>query len=143
MTAPGRRDRRRMVLGALGLSLVLAGLLAAGLGAVRIAPIQCLAILGHRAGLVSADTFSTQQEAVFLSIRLPRVLLAMLVGAVLAMAGATMQGLFRNPLSDPALVGVSSGAAVAATLTIILVSDSLEIGPSSVPCPLAVTLGFR
>ncbi len=55
-----------------------------------------------------------------LSIRLPRTLLGLLVGAGLAVSGALMQGLFRNPLADPALVGVSSGAGLAAAVIIVL-----------------------
>ena len=51
---------------------------------------------------------------IWLTIRLPRVLLALLVGAALALSGCVMQGLFRNPLADPGLLGISSGAALAA-----------------------------
>jgi iron complex transport system permease protein len=54
------------------------------------------------------------------SIRLPRIAIASMVGALLAVAGDIMQGLFRNPLADPALVGVSSGGALAATTTIVI-----------------------
>ena len=60
------------------------------------------------AGLLDGDAL---QRAVFAHIRAPRVALAGLVGAVLAISGATLQGLFRNPLADPGLIGVSSGAA--------------------------------
>ncbi|ATA23637.1 iron ABC transporter [Brenneria goodwinii] len=57
---------------------------------------------------------------VWLNIRLPRVLLAVLVGSALACSGAIMQGLFRNPLADPGLLGISSGAALCVALTIVL-----------------------
>ncbi|CPR19431.1 iron ABC transporter permease [Brenneria goodwinii] len=57
---------------------------------------------------------------VWLNIRLPRVLLAVLVGSALACSGAIMQGLFRNPLADPGLLGISSGAALGVALTIVL-----------------------
>lgn len=57
---------------------------------------------------------------VWLNIRLPRVLLAVLVGGALACSGAIMQGLFRNPLADPGLLGISSGAALCVALTIVL-----------------------
>lgn len=53
-------------------------------------------------------------------IRLPRVLMGLMIGASLAMAGAAIQGLFRNPLADPGLIGVSSGAALAALAVIVL-----------------------
>jgi iron complex transport system permease protein len=61
-----------------------------------------------------------REHLVLVDIRLPRLLLGMFVGAALAVAGAMMQGMFRNPLADPGLVGVSSGAAVAAVATIAL-----------------------
>src|SRR5262249_34437873 len=67
-----------------------------------------------------ASGIAQQEEAVLFAIRLPRVLLSLAVGAALAAAGAAMQGLFRNPLADPGLVGVSSGAALAAVATILL-----------------------
>ncbi|RLM27058.1 iron ABC transporter [Brenneria alni] len=57
---------------------------------------------------------------IWLNIRLPRVLLAVLVGSALACSGAIMQGLFRNPLADPGLLGISSGAALCVALTIVL-----------------------
>lgn len=58
-------------------------------------------------------------QAILLSIRLPRVLLAVAVGAALAVSGAAMQGLFRNPLADPGLIGISSGAALAVAIMIV------------------------
>src|SRR5262249_9583055 len=57
-------------------------------------------------------------ETIVFTIRLPRVLLAAVVGAALAVSGATYQGLFRNPLADPYLIGVASGAALGATLSV-------------------------
>ncbi|MBF6058126.1 FecCD family ABC transporter permease [Thiomicrorhabdus heinhorstiae] len=63
---------------------------------------------------------------VVVDIRLPRILLGVLVGAALGVAGAALQGLFRNPLADPGLVGVSSGAALAAVATIVLGSSLLK-----------------
>ncbi|WP_150323111.1 iron chelate uptake ABC transporter family permease subunit, partial [Enterobacter roggenkampii] len=53
---------------------------------------------------------------IWLTIRLPRVLLALVIGGSLALAGCVMQGLFRNPLADPGLLGISSGAALAVAL---------------------------
>ncbi|MFO6295915.1 FecCD family ABC transporter permease [Rahnella selenatireducens] len=57
---------------------------------------------------------------IWLNVRLPRVLLAVVVGCALACSGAVMQGLFRNPLADPGLLGISSGAALAVALTIVM-----------------------
>ncbi len=69
-------------------------------------------------------TLTNQQEAVLYSIRIPRVLLAAIVGASLAISGAAMQGLFRNPLADPSLIGILSGAALAVSIVIVLVAPS-------------------
>jgi iron complex transport system permease protein len=66
-------------------------------------------------GLARGDpTLIARDALVLVSIRLPRIALAVVIGALLAGAGAVMQGLFRNPLADPALVGVSSGGGLAA-----------------------------
>lgn len=69
----------------------------------------------------SAAAAATSQEGLILfAIRLPRVILAGLVGVCLAVCGTAMQGLFRNPLADPSLIGVSSGASAGASLMIVL-----------------------
>jgi len=60
------------------------------------------------------------EQAILFTIRLPRVLLAAIVGAALAVSGAVMQGLFRNPLADPGLIGIASGAALAVAIVIVL-----------------------
>ena len=106
-----------------GLALVLGSvaLLSIGIGAVRIAPVDVIRIL---AGRFSRGRFGgnveAQLDAVLWSIRLPRVLLSVTVGAALGMSGAALQGVFRNPLADPALIGVSSGAALGAVGSIVL-----------------------
>jgi iron complex transport system permease protein len=90
-------------------------LLGVGIGAVRIAPQQVVAIiLNHTVGIELNVAYTQQQDAVVWAIRMPRVMLAMLVGGGLAVAGAALQGMFRNPLADPGLIGVSSGAALGA-----------------------------
>ncbi len=102
------------------LVLLLCGLfiLAAGQGAYPIPASSLVAIVLDKAGWPQAG-FDAQQMSVLWSIRLPRVVLGVWVGALLGMAGATLQGLFRNPLADPSLIGVSSGAALAVALTIV------------------------
>lgn len=70
--------------------------------------------------LAGLDRELSVDAQVFFNIRLPRLLLGVTAGAGLAVAGALMQGIFRNPLADPGLIGVSSGAALAAALTIVL-----------------------
>ncbi|WP_348760820.1 iron ABC transporter permease [uncultured Salinisphaera sp.] len=83
------------------------------LGPVAIAPGQVLAALWP-----ARDTNGSAQVIVT-AIRLPRAVLAMLVGAILAVSGAAMQGLFRNPLADPSLIGVTAGASLGASLAIV------------------------
>ncbi|WP_155300415.1 FecCD family ABC transporter permease [Deinococcus kurensis] len=100
--------------------LVGAAVLAVGSGAVHISPAQVLSILLAPLGAGPLTPFSEQQAAVLWVIRLPRVLLGALVGAGLAVAGAALQGLFRNPLADPGLMGITSGAALAAALSVVL-----------------------
>lgn len=71
------------------------------------------------------------ERVVVVELRLPRMLMALLVGAILAQCGTVMQGLFRNPLADPGIIGVSSGAALGAIIAIVWLSESL--GSWSVP----------
>lgn len=70
------------------------------------------------------QTWTTQMEAVVLNIRLPRILLACLVGCCLSVAGASYQGVFQNPMSSPDILGASSGAAFGAALAILLGASS-------------------
>jgi iron complex transport system permease protein len=113
-------------------ALLLGALLAnAGVGAVRVAPLQVIAIVLNHLGIPVGVAYTDQQDAVIWAIRVPRILLAAFVGASLALAGAVMQGVFRNPLADPSLIGVSSGAALGAVVAILL-GMSLA-GPFSLP----------
>ena len=117
-----RRSRARRVLLLLALALVLVMIASTMFGAVEISIPQLIAILGQKAGLVVGVDFTQQQANVLWAIRAPRIVLAVLFGAGLAVSGATIQGLFRNPLADPALIGVSSGAAFASVITIVAIS---------------------
>ena len=87
-----------------------------GIGAVAISPAEVLAILVGRTGLDLGIEYSDRQETVLTAIRVPRVLATALVGAAWAAAGVAMQGLYRTPLADPALVGIGGGAALGAAL---------------------------
>lgn len=112
--------------------LLLAALLvSANVGAVRINPLQTLAIMAHHADIHLDVAFSRQQDAVLWAIRLPRIVMAGLVGMGLALAGAVLQGVFRNPLAEPGLIGVSSGAALGAVVAII--AGFTVLGPLSLP----------
>lgn len=107
------------------LGLVLALLVAvvvanAAIGAVAIAPGHVVQSLLHRLGAFDMAEIAAGQALVLWSIRLPRLVVGMLVGAGLAVAGALMQAVFRNPLAEPGLTGISAGAAVAAAAVIVL-----------------------
>lgn len=104
----------------LGGALLGAVLLSLALGAVSVDPLAAIAIVADRLGIATPWSWEPQQSSVLLSIRLPRVLLGLLVGAALGIAGAGMQGLYRSPLADPALVGIGSGAALGASLGIVI-----------------------
>ena len=77
---------------------------------------------------VVGSSSTSQIDTILFDIRLPRILLAIFVGAVLASTGAVMQGLFRNPLADPSLIGVSSGASVGASLMIVTAGGFIQGG---------------
>ena len=104
----------------LSLLLALMIILSIGIGAVEISPWQTLAILAKKIGIELPFVFTAQQESVLLVIRLPRVILGLAVGAALAVSGAVLQSLFRNPLADPGLIGVSGGSALAISMAIVL-----------------------
>ncbi len=89
--------------------LLIAMVIAMSIGAVSIPILSLL-----------QGNITEQQAAVLSSIRIPRVCIAAIVGAALAISGAAMQGLFRNPLADPGLIGIASGAALAVALMIVL-----------------------
>ena len=105
----------------LTLMLVASVLVAVAVGAVWISPWTTVRVFAWKLNLTGrpADV-PRAAEIIVLQLRLPRVLLAVLVGAGLGASGMIFQGLFRNPLADPAIIGVSSGAALAAIIVIVL-----------------------
>ncbi len=107
-----RRPPYAPVLAALALALFVAIVLAVGVGAVAIPPARVLTTL-----LGGGDP---AEAAIILSLRLPRVLGAALVGAALAAAGALLQGLLRNPLADPYVLGTSAGASIGAVIGLLI-----------------------
>jgi iron complex transport system permease protein len=107
-------------LGAMAL-LGLVVVVGTALGAVAVPPDQTAAILGRRLmGLPVPVTWPASAETIVLELRLPRVLTAMVVGGGLAVAGAALQGLLRNPLADPYVLGTASGAALGAAVGILI-----------------------
>ena len=118
---------RRLVpaLVAAGALLAVAVLLGVGVGTVGLAPDRVVATLLARVGVHVGTPLAGLQEQILLELRLPRVLLVALVGGVLAVAGASYQGVFRNPLADPYLLGSAAGAGLGATLVIAYGPQSL------------------
>ncbi len=92
-------------------------LTATSVGPYTIPPARALEILLEQLNLGQADASNTEQ-AIIASIRLPRIVLALIVGAALGVSGAVMQGLFRNPMADPGIIGVSTGGALGAVIAI-------------------------
>ncbi|MFJ4121419.1 iron ABC transporter permease [[Kitasatospora] papulosa] len=117
--APARRGRTFALTAALSAALLVGCLLSAGLGAYDIPLGDVLSSLQHRAGL-GGQALDRVAESVLWNVRLPRVALALLVGSSLGCAGALMQGVFGNPLAEPGVIGISSGAAVGAVASIAL-----------------------
>jgi iron complex transport system permease protein len=100
--------------------LGLVGVAALAIGSVSVPFEQTIAILLHQLHLTEDVTWTPMQATIILQVRFPRVLMAALVGGGLALSGAVMQGIFQNPMADPGLLGVSSGAALGAVLAITL-----------------------
>jgi iron complex transport system permease protein len=102
------------------LAVVAAALLGLGIGAVAINPIRAVAEALDHLPFVTFDSGLTERQAAIVwELRLPRVTLALLVGAMLSVAGASYQGVFRNPLADPYLLGAAAGAGLGVTLVIV------------------------
>ncbi len=103
------------------IGLIVVAVFALGIGAVGIHPLHVIDALGHFLGIPGAgQSVDDVHSAILVSVRLPRVILGILAGAVLGMTGVLMQAFFRNPLADPALIGVSSGGALGAVAMIVL-----------------------
>lgn len=112
--------RTRTILVGCGVLLLTALVFSLAIGPVVIAPQRVLGILWNGLFGIRANSGVDFRDAiVVLDIRLPRTFLAAFVGAALAVSGAVLQGIFRNPLADPGLVGISPGAALAAVAWIV------------------------
>jgi iron complex transport system permease protein len=132
---PRRRDRRAVAIAtfvAMGAALVVLTVVSAGTGQLSIPPAEVLGsfarawngfVSSFGAGWMSVPSGAAMThvngEATLWLVRLPRLFMAVLVGASLATAGAVMQGVFRNPLAEPGVIGISSGAAVGASAVIV------------------------
>jgi iron complex transport system permease protein len=117
----GRRHRTNASIHLLLALLLLTALAAsAGIGAFTFTPARMASYLAQGAGWIPARESDTLARSVFLELRLPRVLLSALAGAVLGVSGTIMQGLFRNPIVEPGLAGTSAGAALGAALVFVI-----------------------
>lgn len=102
--------------GVLALALLVA--LSVSLGSVAVPWDRALAAVAHGLGLAAAGPDDAKWDAIVFLLRLPRVLGAALIGGALALAGAVMQGIMRNPMADPAIIGISGGASLGAVAAI-------------------------
>lgn len=128
----GRRRRGRNVIGASAFLLCAMAVLSLSVGATGV---SLDALPNAIADLMTeSGTDVSRDRLILIDIRLPRTLLAMFVGTALAVSGAMMQGLFRNPLADPGVIGVSAGAALSAVCVIAL--------GHSIAAPVVALLGI-
>ena len=104
----------------LAILLVASMVVAAAIGVNMYTPGQMARYIAHAFGWVTLAPSEQLASGIFVTLRIPRVLLAGLTGAVLGVSGTLMQGLFRNPIVEPGLVGTSAGAALGAALMIVL-----------------------
>lgn len=134
MSAAAANPPSRRALAMLAALTLLVALAALGIGATSLNPLHML-----RAALV--DGLSPQEQLVLFNLRLPRLVLGLLAGGALAVSGALMQALFRNPLADPGIIGVSPGAGLGAVIAIVLGGTLAPLLPFAISIP-ALTILF-
>lgn len=133
MNKADRTRRRRIVVPLAPALLIVGALFGLTTGAVSIPLRDIVEIALHRS--------SSEYSAILLDVRLPRVLVGLLTGACLAASGALLQGLMRNPLADPGLIGVSAGGGLAAVVTLVLLPQwSYLLPPAAFAGALAAAL---
>ncbi|MEO0624784.1 MAG: iron ABC transporter permease [Pseudomonadota bacterium] len=123
------RPQPFLVLGTLAGALAVLILACFGLGAIRIPPVAIVEVL--------LGGGSEIHRAILTEIRAPRIVLGLAVGAALALSGASLQGLLRNPLADPGLIGVTSGAALGAVVVLVF-GATLAAGLPNAIAPFAL-----
>lgn len=125
-----RATGRSGALAILGVAVVAVALVVGvAVGSVAVSPLETVAIIARRTlGLELGLTWSPATEAIVWDLRVPRVLTAMVVGTGLSVAGATLQGLLRNPLADPYVLGTASGAALGAAVGVLLPIRAVVLG---------------
>ena len=121
------RKQAQLVLLVLCVVLLIVACVSVGVGQIAINFKNTLAVVTSSLGLnfFSAADYTEEQKAVIWFIRMPRLIVGILVGGALGISGAVMQGVFSNPLADPGIIGVSSGAATGAVLALGVSADSI------------------
>lgn len=112
------------------------GIFALSIGTVKIPPVTILKMFVHKIPIIGSHiipSWTSVEESIILQLRLPRIILSILVGAELSAAGVIYQGIFRNPMADPYIIGASAGASLGATLAILLFSGMKILGVGSIP----------
>ena len=124
-TRLGKFIHWKMIMVYLVAILCLSIVLTTAIGPVYVPPLEIVALLGSKLRL--CETSSIPHEVIIFQIRLPRIFLGILVGLSLATAGTALQGLFKNPMADPYIIGIASGAAVGAALSILVLPQIFSI----------------
>lgn len=117
--------KKKLILLGIGILLLISMLISLSIGSVGVpAGVTLKIILNCLPFPEIEQDWTTMQETIVLTLRLPRVFLAVIIGAMLATAGTAFQGILRNPLADPYILGISSGAAVGAAVAILLINTA-------------------
>ncbi len=114
-----RTTRLTLAASVLTIALVVVVCVSAGAGQFSIAPSEVLSSIARRVGIAAADDSHRLVDGALWNVRFPRILLGLVVGAALGVAGTVMQGVFGNPLAEPGVIGVSAGCAVGASTAIV------------------------
>lgn len=122
------KNKQKIILLSLLIGLIISAPITLSLGAESIAISDILSVLFHHFGFSDQTDVSQQHDAIIWVIRFPRIIMALAIGGALAVTGAAMQGLLRNPLADPSIIGISSGGALTAAITIVLFPSLLISG---------------
>jgi iron complex transport system permease protein len=116
-----RKTKWLIWLSSMVIALLIVVIVSSGLGAIKISPVQIIKIVANRLPFIYIEKdWQDNEELALMEWRLPRILIAMVVGAGLTMAGVVFQALLRNPLADPYILGVSSGGSLGAVIAIML-----------------------
>jgi iron complex transport system permease protein len=120
-----RDSRNAVIISCLGVLLFITVLFSLTVGAVSVPLKDVVVILLQKIGLFTSVSVDSMHDVVLSSIRLPRIVMTILIGASLGVCGASLQGLFRNPLVEPSLIGVSGGSAAGVVLLIVFGSSTV------------------